>query len=381
MEISWAHCPRGAETPPRCGCEDIPCAHVTRSPLDVPSSGRQGFFTLADCVQNNKEELEMTMSLAFDVGYGNIKLYGSRGGLVMQSAVSVGSGQIIRRMMGLRSTRPPLRIETRAGVFHVGENAHDWGRPVENLDFERLTGSPEMLALFFGAITHYGVPDDPVALIVGLPIVPLMGEEAKATQQAVRRALRTTHTWQADGVDYTVTVRTIRITSQPVGAMFDYLLNEKGEMPAQRRIAFKGEIGILGLGMNTVELLVVRNGSPVQRFTAGRKLGVRRLLELINYDRTYSLAELDAQLRHGSLDITRALPVWQSEVLGLIEMEWGTSFRRFGVVVVVGGGASFLREALVRRFRDRTFIPENPIIATARGLHKYTLMQARRRRE
>ena len=143
-----------------------------------------------------------------------------------------------------------------------------------------------------------------------------MGEEAKATQQALRRALRTTHTWQADDIDYTMTVRTIRITSQPVGAMFDYLLNEKGEMLAQRRMAFKGEIGILGLGMNTVELLVVRNGSPVQRFTAGRKLGVRRLLELINHDRTYSLAEVDARLRRGSLDIARALPAWQSEVLG-----------------------------------------------------------------
>jgi len=176
-------------------------------------------------------------------------------------------------------------------------------------------------------------------------------------------------------------LKAIRITSQPVGAMFDYLLNEKGEMPAQRRMAFKGEIGILGLGMNTVELLVVRNGSPVWRFTAGRKLGVRRLLELISHDRTYSLAELDAQLRHGSLGIARALPVWQSEVLGFIEMQWGTSFRRFGVVVVVGGGASLLREALVRRFKDRTFIPEDPIIATARGLYKYTLMQARRRRE
>ena len=92
-----------------------------------------------------------------------------------------------------------------------------------------------------------------------------------------------------------------------MGAVFDYLLNEKGEMPVQRRMAFKGEIGILGLGMNTVELLVVRNGSPVQRFTAGRKLGVRRLLELINQDRAYSLAELDARLGGGCLDIARAL--------------------------------------------------------------------------
>ena len=96
----------------------------------------------------------MTTSLAFDPGCSNTKVYGSRGGLVMQSAVSVGSGQIIRRMTGLRSTEPPLRVETDAGTFYVGTSAHDWGRPVENLDLERLTGSLVMLALFLGAITH-----------------------------------------------------------------------------------------------------------------------------------------------------------------------------------------------------------------------------------
>ena len=33
------------------------------------------------------------------------------------------------------------------------------------------------------------------------------------------------------------------------------------------------------------------------------------------------------------------------------------------------------------RFKDQAFIPDNPIVATARGLYKYTLMQARRRAE
>ena len=319
------------------------------------------------------------MRLAFDPGYGNIKLFGANGALVMPSAVSVATGARIQRMTGLRVSRPPLRIDTAAGSFYVGQSSHDWGWPVENLDFDRLNGSPEMLALFLGALSCYGLPEEPLDLIVGLPVATLMGETAAATQSAVKAFLIGEQTWNSDGVACRTTVASVRVTSQPVGAMFDYLLTDSGEMPMDRRSAFRGEVGILGIGMNTLDLLVVRNGTPVQRFTAGETLGVRRLLELMNADRHYSLAELDAQLRAGSLEIGAVLPIWQSEVLGFVERSWGTSFRRFSQVVVVGGGASLLRQPLLARFKDKAHIPDDPIIATARGLHKYTLMRARRK--
>ena len=298
--------------------------------------------------------------LAFDPGYGNIKLYGPQGALIMPSAVATAGGEKIRHMAGLRVSRPPLCVQTTAGRFYVGEGAHDWGRPVENLDFDRLNGSPEMLALFLGAVSRYGLPAEPINLIVGLPIATLMGENAARTQEAVKSFLRGTHEWEADGAPCTLTVETVRVTSQPVGAMFDYLLTDTGEMPLDRRTAFKGEIGILGIGMNTLDLLVVRNGTPVQRFTAGETLGVRRLLELANHRGLYSFAELDGQLRAGSLDVSAVLPIWQSEVMGFIERSWGTSFRRFGSTVIVGGGASLLRQALLFRFKDKAFIPDDP---------------------
>jgi hypothetical protein len=35
---------------------------------------------------------------------------------------------------------------------------------------------------------------------------------------------------------------------------------------------------------------------------------------------------------------------------------------------------------LLLRFKERAFIPDDPIIATARGLYRYTLMQTQRLR-
>ena len=319
-------------------------------------------------------------ALAYDPGYGNIKLFGTQGGLVMQSAVSVGDAQRIGRMTGLRRTKPPLRVETNAGVFHVGANAHDWGRPVESLDFERLMGSPELMALWYGALARYGVPAVPVDLMVGLPIHVLIGDETRATQQAVRRSLQGTHVWRTDGQEHRVAVATVRLTSQPVGAMFDYLLDDDGGMPNARQAAFKGELGILGIGMNTMELLVVRNGAPVQRLTAGESLGVRRLLELTGTVDRYSMAQLDAMLRSGAIRVDEARAVWQSEVLGYVERQWGALYRRFVAIIAVGGGSLLLRDILMRRFREKLHLPEDPVLATARGLYRYMLSRAKRAR-
>jgi hypothetical protein len=164
----------------------------------------------------------MTTAVAFDPGYGGIKVYGPQGGLNIPSAVSVGDGRTIRRMVGLRSARPPLRIETDAGTFYIGNGAHDWGRPVENLDFDRLGRAAEMLALFLGAMTRYAAGSTPVNVIVGLPIATLMGEDASTTKRNVRSFVLGAHSQVADGVVHSLTVEEVLITSQPVGVMFDY---------------------------------------------------------------------------------------------------------------------------------------------------------------
>ncbi|MGI6377379.1 MAG: hypothetical protein ACOX3S_15510 [Anaerolineae bacterium] len=320
----------------------------------------------------------MSTSLAFDPGFGNTKLHGAKGGLILPSSVATVSSTRVVRMTGLRTARPPLRIETAAGTFAVGENAHDWGRPVENLDMDRLSNSPETMALFYGAVSRYGLPADPVTVVIGLPIATLIAPEAQGTKQSVRSFFRQVHKWRADGVECELAVQNVRLTSQPVGAMFDYLLDDLGSMPSPRQSTYRKEIGIIGIGWNTVDLLVVRNGTPISRFTAGETLGIRRLLELSEGARLFSLAQLDQQMRAHTLELDGALQVWRSEVFGFVESQWGSAHRRFGAVVGVGGGVLLLREALERRFRDNLHIPDDPIIATARGLYKYALMTERR---
>ena len=323
------------------------------------------------------------MKLAFDPGYANIKLFGSRGPLVMQSAIAISAGDKIGHMAGLRVSRPPLCVRTNAGQFYVGEGSHDWGRPVENLDYDRLSGVPETRAIVYASLTRYIEQycpfASPVQMVVGLPLEPLSGPYAQTNADSARQWLRGEHSWEANGKPYTVTISEVRVTSQPTGALFEYLLDDNGQFLPERKSHFNEEVGILSIGFNTIEMLAIKERAPIQAMTAGRTSGVRRLLELLNHQGMYSLGEMDDRLRSGSLDVKAALPIWSREVTGQIEKTWGQRWRRFARIIAVGGGVLLLKDTLIERFDGKVYIPTDPVLAIAHGLYKLALMQSNRR--
>lgn len=318
------------------------------------------------------------ITLGVDAGNGAFKIYGSHGGQETLSQVAWNGNLRVASTIGLRKQKPPLRIENIHGSFYVGAGAHDYGRPVENLDVERFNGTPEMVALFHGAMTHalhqMGQASESISIIVGLPQETLMGDVVEQTKENVRRWLRGRHEWRADGQEYSLEIAEVKIASQVSGGLFDYLLDDTGKFIPERKRAFTAEVGIISIGFGTVELLVVRDRVPVQRFTTGAASGVRRLLEILNGQRLYSLGEMDLMLRSGHLDTSTAIPIWEREVLGVIERQWGNAWRRFAAVLIVGGGALLLKN-LALRFEGKGYVPESPVLAVARGLYKMSLLR------
>jgi hypothetical protein len=321
-----------------------------------------------------------TINFGLDLGMGAIKLHGQQRSIQLISQVAVNNGPLVGRMLGLGSTRLPLRIVIPSkGAFFVDAGAHDSGRPVENLSMDRFAGSPEMLALFYGAFTrliqHGEAISEPVSIMCGLPLETLSGEEARSTVESIQRWMKADHTWKANDQEYHLNVIEVKVTSQPAGALFDYVLDEEGQILPDRRNAYTQEVGVVSIGMNTTELLVVREKVPVQRFTGGSVTGVRRLLELVNGQQLYSLGELDTLLRTNKLDISQALPIWEREVTGEIEKRWGKAWRRFTAVILVGGGAVLLKDRLPYFFNGKGILAEDPVQSIARGLWKLSIHQ------
>ena len=303
------------------------------------------------------------------------------GGLQVVSQVASNGRGHYQGMLGLKSKKRPMEIASEFGSFYVGDGAHECGRPVENLDFERLTGAPEMRALLYGSLAQYqklySVFDRPLSLMVGLPLQMMMGADAKTYQAGVKGWLKGAHQFTADGEAVRIEIGQVRLTSQPVGALFDYVLDDQGRIQADRASAMLDEVGVISVGFNTVELLVVKDQGAVERFTAGNTLGVRRLLELLNKDGLWSLGDLDEKIRAGRMrdELKAALPLWSREVNGEIERRWGGSYKRFVKVIIVGGGALLLKDLLTAQFGVKAHVPDLPVMSIARGLWKLSVMK------
>ncbi len=326
-----------------------------------------------------------TIPLGIDAGNGAFKIFGRPGGQQVLSQVATDGGQRVISTLGLRKQNPPLQVVNGHGAFYVGAGAHDYGRPVENLDVDRFNGTPEMAALLHGSLTHYqtsyGLFNAPLMVVTGLPNELLAGEAAPENVENVKRWIKGTHTWLADGQEYMVQIAEVKLASQVTGGLFDYLLNDQGHFITDRKKALTGEAGIISVGFGTIELMVVRNRTPVQRFTTGTASGVRRLLELVNQGRLYSLGELDLLLRNNQLDLSTALPIWEREVGRVISDQWGSQWKRFSVVLAVGGGTLLLHNSLIYRFGAKICIPDDPVLSIARGLYKMALLQQTRREQ
>jgi hypothetical protein len=250
---------------------------------------------------------------------------------------------------------------------------------VENLDVERFSGSPEMVALFYAALTdyqeRYGAFGEPLSLLIGLPQEILTKERVEQTKSDVNRWMKGTHQWTANGKTRIAAVESVNVTSQPFAGLSDYLLDDTGKFIPARKHAFTSEVGIVSVGFGTVELLAVRGREQVQRFSAGATSGVRRMLEILNGEGLYSLGEMDILLRSGQLNTGTALPVWEREVTGVIEKQWGKAWKRFAAVLIMGGGAILLKDTLPLKFGGKGYMPDNPVMSIARGLYKLGLLK------
>jgi len=318
--------------------------------------------------------------LGEDLGMGANKLWGADGGLqFLSQAATVRGGRIYASVGGMKRSKRPIVVKGEFGEFYVGANAHDFGRPVESLDFNRLTGTPEMRALWYGAMTtyqrKYGLFDKPLALMVGLPLQMMQGDRALEYQKLVREWMIGHHEWDADGEIYMLDVEKVHLAPQALGAMFDYAVDLDGALIADRASVFLKETGVLSIGFNTGEAMVVENSKYTENLTGGATVGVRRLLELVDPLNRFSKGKLDMKLRRGQLkeELKNALPTWEVDVDGFIEDRWGKSHQRFEKMIVVGGGAVLLKNYLVRNFRGKAYVPDNPVSAISRGLYKMLL--------
>lgn len=140
------------------------------------------------------------ISIGLDPGFGATKAaYIGREGVqvvMVPSVVGVGSTDLGLLSVGnlgrRRRSRQPDRVAFEEIAYLVGENVARYARPVERMDFLRLSDGPELRALFYDVVFRLLSEGRHRAnIMVGLPV------EVMADRQRARATLRALRRWMA----------------------------------------------------------------------------------------------------------------------------------------------------------------------------------------
>ncbi len=339
----------------------------------------------------------MTHHIGVDPGFGNTKVALASAD-EMQVAVApsvVGVGETDLGLLSIgdlgrrRRQARPDRVVYSGLAYLVGENVDRYARPVQRMDFLRLTDGPELRALFYTAIYRLlGAGEHQADLMVGLPVeVMAEREQAKHTLRGLRAWLVGQHHFSVNDTSVHLTVSGVRAMAQPAGAFFAWGLDNQGRW-LRGAEALKAPVAVCDIGFNTLDLFAVEGGEVVGRFTGGDTAGMRRAAEQIitqvqgQYGIRLSLHEADALLQDklprlytadGEVNlrqlVTQARDTAAAGVVTFIERRWGQG-RQFAHLLFTGGGAEMLCEVLLRQYPRGVILPE-PVTANAVGLARY----------
>ena len=346
--------------------------------------------------------------IALDVGFHSFKvsavfddkLYT----FTMPSVVGVGDTSLGLLQTGITRQKRnlPFVVTFDNQSYLVGSYVSLYARPIERVDFDRLSYCLELRVLIYAAISGllsqiardgHLVHTDPVnmGLILALPVQVLQSAKSKQVIQALESWMVGSHVFDLDNTSCSFNIQMIKAMAQPLGSFFEWGLNLNGEW--QRSSSdLKTSIGILDQGFNTTDLFHIHQGQIVKRYTGGETLGQRRAAKLMqdlieqHAGRKVTLYEADAYLRQSAnghavemvvrgkkFDLKplsrQALDVASGELRAYLSQIWEDG-KQFDYILLTGGGA------LAMGSRLRSIFPQvidlsDPVTANARGLARF----------
>ncbi len=308
------------------------------------------------------------------------------------SVVGIGDtdlGLLSLGRFGRRRRRLPHTIAWDGVTYLTGPHVAEYARPVERMDFLRLSDGPELRALTYSALgLLLGEGVHTASLMVGLPVEVMADKElARSTRCALRRWLVGAHRFSLDGQETILTIERVKVLPQPAGTVFAWGMNDEGDW-ALSPDDVRATVAVCDIGFNTLDLFTVQGGQVMARFTDGDTLGMRRAAELLaqmvrqQYEVDLSLHQADELLRQSkpqlhttgqSVDLgpaaKQARDAAAGAVTAFLESRWGKG-RQFRHLLFTGGGAEALRDELMSLYPYGSVLPD-AVTANALGMARY----------
>jgi plasmid segregation protein ParM len=328
----------------------------------------------------------MAKKVAVDVGFGRVKALADTGREISFPA-AVGEYRPLKFAAGEEEA---LAVGYRGRNWWVGEAALEQATTRQTVDRARTVGE-EGMTLLAAALAQVTEKDhELVNLVIGLPVK--FYENMKTRYAEMARDVHKIDILSPAGLPATsrrvVIVDQVKVLPQPIGTLYNELLNDKGQIVNKDLAA--GKIGIIDIGFNTLDLARTNrltfinpqsdSFSGLGMFKAYQELaaGLYRRLEI-----ELSPEHLDPVVRTGKVkiagrqhDVTglidEAFQAAAEDILSRVKSLWPDRERwQLDQVLITGGGGALLGKYLAPLLEVPARLVDNPVMANVRGYLKF----------
>lgn len=319
--------------------------------------------------------------ISLDPGFGNTKLFDGTTAVVIPSSVTTGA-RSIGRLAGGMETKPALEVSWGEHTYKIGGNAYLWGAEQTANEYATLFDIPRM-ALLYAGLAQLGISDGTeIGLTIGLPVSLLSDSKQFDYIKPMINALKGVHefsyTDSGGTTNHRMSITNTRTLPQPLGGWANSVWDDRlVENSTLARI----DLGVIDVGMNTVDLYVVGDGAPRAGLIDGADFGFRTVLRQKFKAGMYGLSEADSLYRSKKYIPTKSeLDEWIAKIMDLVNSKWGERAKAL-TVVLVGGGISVLGNRLTAMLESKgiaVITPSDPVTANVRGLWKFTQARSKK---
>lgn len=216
-----------------------------------------------------------------------------------------------------------------------------------------------------------------VYIVAGLP----SREKSAKVDEELKKALQGNHIVEIDGVEIAFEVKILKIIAQPLGTLFNYILNGNLELNEKY-------VGIIDCGTGTTDIDGIKELTVVDSdrdtFSIGSYEVYQRISDYVNKENVYAnstFKKIEEQFEKDVYRISdRALvdiadikeqtvKNLSEDLINKISIRW-QNLTKFDKIFLTGGSSSIFGEEIKKLIEDVVIVP-NPQIANAQGFYKY----------
>jgi plasmid segregation protein ParM len=313
--------------------------------------------------------------IGIDIGYSNLKLAAGNAAQTPRTLLRPAGAAPADRFGSRFDERAQddfLHVQVDGQEFIAGvspDRAEMWSRSLHT-DYPT---TPSYKALFHAGLLLSEM-DRIDMLVTGLPVSQYLDETRK---KAVAEQMQGAHQVT---IKRTVTVEKVKVIPQPVGGLLDYISQEDADIEDARVL-------VVDPGFFSVDWVVIAN-KDLHRHSSGTSLNASSVvleetarLMAKDHGAAVPTEALENAMRAGKgsilvlgqrVELAPYLKQASQTVGDVVAQALLKSLRTegggFDLVVLVGGGAGFFRQAIQAAFpRLRVVSPKDPVYANARG--------------